>query len=1092
MRATRKIVIGLMTLGAWLAPAATASGAPEPAWKLSMLALPTHLEPGTSGALGNAPGYQLLATNIGAGAATGPITLRATLPAGVTPIFGAETPVSVDSDPSSPDPTCAKTLGQTVVCSSPGPLRSSRNVSVWIPVEVSAGLEPGDVLPEATGSVESPGATAITTSAPAIVDTEPAPFGFLSGPAGLSTLFTEEDGSPSLLAGSHPNQLTIDVGFPIEQPGGKGLTTGAGHPRDIVTDLPPGVLINPNATAARCTEAQLQSGEGTECPDASQIGLVTVTTEAIGPRPATSALYNMVPPPGAAAMVAFNVASAGVYVHLSGGVRSESDFGLYAKSPDTLARGSTPVLTVRAQLWGDPTDASHDQVRGVCRLEAALKCPVDPSDTPLITMPSACSDTLTSEAHARSWEESEEGIEGLPHHTSAQATDVSGIPTGVSGCSLLDFDPSLTLRPDTDAAETPTGMEVEVKVPQSEGAEPATSNVRDVTVSFPKGMAVNPAAADGLAACFPAQIGLKTSVGETPPHFKETRPQCPDGSKIGTVEVSTPLLDHTVPGAVYVAAPFANPFGTLLGVYVVIDSPQDGIVVKLAGRTEADPETGQLTTSFDEAPQLPFSSFKVNLFGGPRAVLRTPSVCGTHTTRSVLAPWSGNPAVSTADSFQVSLGANGRPCVSSEAEMPHSPGFEAGTLTPLAAAFAPFAGRLTRDDGEQQLRGLNATLPPGLTGKLAGVETCSDAAIAAAAAKSGKEEQSNPSCPADSLIGQLTAGAGAGSSPFYTSGKIYLAGPYKGAPISGVAITPAVAGPFDLGTVVVRAPGRIDPVTTQLRIESDDFPSILEGIPLELRDARLSLNRPEFTLNPTSCDPMAISGNAISLLGAIAPLSQRFQVGGCRGLDYKPKLAIRLFGGTKRGAHPRLRAILTAKLGEANTARASVALPRSVFLDQSHIRTVCTRVQFAADQCPPGSIYGHAKAITPLLDETVEGPVYLRSSSNELPDMVAALKGPPSRPIEIELVGRIDSINGGIRSTFDFVPDQPVSKFILRMKGGSKGLVINSRDICKHVYRATAKFDGQNGKAHDFRPALRNDCKKKKNSKRARHRRARG
>jgi hypothetical protein len=691
-------------------------------------------------------------------------------------------------------------------------------------------------------------------------------------------------------------------------------------------------------------------------------------------------------------------------------------------------------------------------------------------------MPSACSeDPLETDAIARSWEEPT-----VAHEATAQSTDTQGNLVGVNSCSALEFEPSLTLRPDVGTAESPTGVHVELSVPQHEGLEEtATSTLKDTTVRFPAGLAVNPAAADGLSACTPAQIGMKTGVGQAPIHFSADRPNCPSASKIGSVTVRTPVLDHPLPGAVYVAQPYENPFGTLLATYVVVDSPEDGIVAKLAGRTEADPNTGQLTVSFTENPELPVSSFEVDLFGGPRAALRTPSTCGTFTTTSTQVPWSGGEAVQTTDSFKVSGGANGARCVTSEAEMPNSPGFQAGTVAPVAAAFSPFTGRLYREDGTQQLRGLNVTLPPGLTGKLAGVETCSEAAISAAASKTGAEELASPSCPGASQIGEVKVGAGAGPAPYYTTGRIYLAGPYQDGPFSAVVITPAVAGPFDLGTVVVRAASKVNPATAQVSFAGEDFPHILEGIPLELRDARLSLARPQFILNPTSCNEKTISGTATALLGSTVPIAQRFQVGGCKGLDYEPKLAIRLFGKTGRGAHPRLRAILQAKLGEANTARASVALPRSEFLENAHIQTVCTRVQFAAEQCPAGSIYGHARAITPLLDEPLEGPVYLRSSSNKLPNMVAALKGPPSRPIKVELDGRIDSVKGAIRSTFDVVPDQPVSKFILNMKGGKKGLIVNSRNLCERTYRATAKFDGQNGKVHDFNPVMQNDCKKK-------------
>lgn len=1088
MRGIRNIAIATAVLGAWLAPASATQAAPGPAWQLNLLVLPTHLAPGTSGGVGRAPLVEMFATNVGAGDATGPVTLTATMPTGVTPIFDANNPAGKYTETSVPKPTCSKTPGQTVTCTGLSPVQPSRNISVLIPVEVSGTLSAGEVLTDVTASVESPGATPITASAPTVIDTQPPPFGFLGGPSGLGALFTEEEGSPALAAGSHPNQLTFDLGFPVEQPTGNTLTTNAGHPRDIVTDLPAGVVINPRATAVRCTELEFLSGSGAEdsgCPAESQIGMATVVTDIAGPQPTISPLFNLVPPPGAAAQVGFNAANVGVFVHVSGGVRSESDYGLYAESKDTLARGATPIEHAQVQIWGEPTSSSHDQIRDACREESAkfFPCSVDSVDAPMITMPSACSERLTVKARARSWEEAEEGIEEIGHETSADATTVDGIPTEVTECSLLEFEPTLSLQPDTNAAESPAGVEVELQIPQNEGIdETAASTVKDVTVSFPKGMALNPAAADGLAACTPAQIGMTTAVGETPPHFSRARPQCPEASKVGTVEVETPLLDHSLPGAVYVAEPYQNPFGTLLGAYVVIDSPKDGLVAKLAGKTEADPDTGQLTVSFKENPQLPVASFTVNLFGGPRAALRTPATCGTYTTTSVQTPWSGNPPVNTTDSFQVASGPNGKPCVSNEAQMSHNPGFSAGTATPVAANYSPFLGRLTREDGEQQLKSFDATLPTGLTGKLAGVGTCSDAAIAAAASKTGREELASPSCPASSLIGKVDVGAGAGPTPYYTTGKIYIAGPFKGAPLSAVAITPAVAGPFDLGTVAVRVPTYLDPVTAVLSVKNgEEFPHILEGIPLELRDARISLDRSQFTLNPTSCSEKAITGQAISLLGSTAPLFQRFQVGGCRGLDYAPALSIRLFGKTKRGAHPRLRAVLQAKPGEeANTKRASVALPRSEFLENAHIQTVCTRVQFAADQCPAGSIYGDATAITPLLNEPLEGPVYLRSSSNKLPDMVAALKGPPSRPIEVELVGRIDSVNGGIRSTFDLVPDQPVTKFILNMKGGSKGLIINSRDICAHTYKATAKFDGQNGKAHDFKTKLKADCGKGK------------
>jgi hypothetical protein len=1089
---TKKAAIALLALGAWLVPAGSAQAAapePRPAWQLALTPLPTNFSPGSTGDTATGPMFRLVATNIGGKATNGKVTLKAVLPTGLTPLKSAVGDTGpAEGGPISP--TC-KVSALVVTCTVSEPTYPGRWIGAVIPVKVLGSLLPEEKL-SASASVEGGGADPIATTYETEIETSAPPFDFLPGAAGLSTTFTNADATPATLAGSHPDQVTVTIGFPIAQPVPEAAVTSAGHPRTLITELPPGLLGNPTATAVRCTEAELLSGLPGDpgCPAASQVGIVTAMTTISGyPILPPTNLYNMVPPPGVPAELAFNALNYDIFVHLDAEVRSNGDFGVSVRSDDIIARIGSPIMSAQAQVWGDPSAASHDEIRDVCRESHQKLCPVERRNEAFLTMPSACSGPLQTTARARSWEEP-----GIFRERSALSTDVFGDPVGVSGCSALEFEPSLTLRPDTSAAESPAGVRIQLHLPQHDelrdqfgNPQRATANLRDTTVTLPEGMALNPAAAGGLEACTAAQIGLETAVGQAPIHFSSERPNCPAASKVGTVEVRTPLLDHPVPGAFYVAAPYDNPFGTLLGVYVVIDDPADGIVVKLAGRTEADPVTGQLKTSFTEAPQLPFEDFTVQLKSGPRAVLRTPSACGTYATTSAQVPWSGTDPVPTTDSFAVNQGAGGGPCAQSEAQLPNSPGFQAGTETPLAGTYSPFLTRLSRADGSQQLRALNMFLPPGLSGKLAGVKTCSEAAIAAASTKTGRAELAAPSCPASSLLGTVEVGAGAGPTPYYTTGKVYLAPPYKGAPLSGVVITPAVAGPFDLGTVVVRAPAYLDPVTAQLTLRSDPFPRILEGIPLQLRDARVSLDRSQFTLNPTSCAQMAITGEAISLLGNIAPLFQRFQVGGCRALSYEPKLSLRLSGGTKRGAHPKLRAVLTAKPGqEANTAKASVALPRSEFLDNAHIQTVCTRVQFAAEQCPKGSIYGHITAITPLLDEPLSGPVYLRSSSHELPDVVASLHGPPDKPIEVELAGRIDSVRGGIRTTFDLVPDQPVSKAIFSFEGGKKGLLINSRDICARTYRASANFDAQNGKSHDFRPKLKASCGKGKASKRPR------
>lgn len=1074
----KKIAIALLVLGSLLVPASQAQAA-APAWKLTASALPTNFVPGSEGTAFGGPLYYLIATNVGGEAANGPITLTATLPTGVSAVdVGGVSSKSEDS--SFPKPACTVS-GQIVTCTATGSLPPG----YWVGAEFVVNIAPnasGPLIAPAT--VSGGGAPPASATAIGEASSSPAPFGFLPGAA---SLLSNDDGSPAIKAGSRPSQLTIDFGFPVIDPNGSFLTN-TGHPRELRTDLPRGLVVNPHATPVLCTEAELETENNPGCPAASQLGVVTVLTDTLGTIPILAGLYNMVPPPGTPAELGFNGAGVGAFIHIDGGVRSDGDYGLSATTSDIIGLPKNPVLGVQAQLWGDPSAKSHDQIRSTCGDSPDLRsCSVPPKSTPLLSMPSACSQSpLITHLEVDSWEQP-----GVFDQADLESRDLAGNPVGVNSCSLLEFEPKLTLRPEVSTAETPSGPHIDLHVPQQEGKnELATANLKDATVTLPAGMVLNPSAAGGLSACDSAQIGL-LGTNFAPPHrirFSATPAQCPDSSKVGRVEVHTPLLDHPLPGAVYTAKPYDNPFNSLLGIYIAIDDPQSGVVAKLAGKVSADPLSGQLTTTFAEGPELPFEDFVVDLFAGPRAALRTPSDCGDFATRSQFTSWAGPATVPSSDPFAIGQGAKGAACTFSEAQRPHSPSFQAGTQIPLAGTYSPFLGRLQREDGTQQLQGLDLTLPAGLTGKLAGIPSCSDAALAAAASKTGSAELASPSCPAASQVGEVRVGAGAGSAPYYATGKAYIAGPYKGAPLSFAIITPAVAGPFDLGTVVVRAAAYLNPITSIITVKSDPFPRILEGIPLDVRDIQVNMSRPSFTLNPTSCDPKVIRAEAISLLGQIAPLSDRFQVGGCRGLDFAPTLSLRLKGGTKRGAHPGLRAVGTAKPGEANLARASVALPHSEFLDQAHIRTVCTRVQFAASQCPAGSVYGKISATTPLLDEQLSGPVYLRSSSHKLPDLVAVLRGPASRPVEINVIGRIDSINGGIRTTIESVPDAPVSKFTLQMQGGRKGLLINSRNLCTSTNRATVLLEAQNGKVHDFNPALKADCAK--GSKK--HRRARG
>jgi hypothetical protein len=728
-------------------------------------------------------------------------------------------------------------------------------------------------------------------------------------------------------------------------------------------------------------------------------------------------------------------------------VRSESDYGLSA----TLTGVPSEAVLVSASttIWAVPADPSHDTERLTpfeSAIELKTESPPRPSGLapqPFMTNPTSCGVPQQI------------GLEAMSYPLPDQVVTAAAPLPEFTGCGLLAFDPSLSVTPTSTEAAAPTGLDADLKIPQNEAVKGlATSQLRNTVVTLPKGMTIASGAADGLQGCSAQQVGLGT----------QSPAACPDGSKIGSAEFDVPELSRTLHGAVYQRTP--EP-GNLFRIWLVTD--ELGVHVKIGGEVHPDPKTGQVTSIFADTPQVPLSEFRLHFKGGPRAVLANPSSCGTFLTHSEFTPWSS--AVPVVGDSPMTID---RSCATGG----FSPGFRAGTTNPAAGSSSSFALDVTRADGEQNVSRIDVSLPPGLLAKLAGVAVCP-----AAQAETGD-------CGPASQLGTTTVAAGPGSSPLWIPqpGKdptaVYLAGPYKGAPYSLSVKVPAQAGPFDLGTVITRAGIYVDPVTAQVTVKSDPLPQILEGVPVYYRTIHVDVNRPDFMRNPTSCDPMSVNAAITSDTGSVANVSNRFQAGDCAALGFAPKLHFKLMGGTKRNEFPSLRATVEARPGDANIARAGVALPHSEFLAQNHINTVCTRPQFAADECPAGSIYGHARAISPLLDQPLEGPVYLRSSDHLLPDLVVALHG----QVDVDLAGRIDSVNGGIRTTFESVPDTPVTKFVLTMKGGQKGLLVNSRNLCEAPSFVTAKLDGQNGKTADQRPRMNNSCgHKAKKAKRRGH-----
>jgi hypothetical protein len=1084
---TRRVayLTGIACLFALILATAADGATPRPVWKLSLVPGPTNF--GREASTGPTQ-YVLTLTNVGAAASDGsPITITDSLPAGVT--VSPEGPSGRDFNFSPLE--CE--VGPPVTCRDPAVVVTpGYSIGVVIPVEVS-GSAPSLVLDQASAS--GGGASSTTASVTTTVSDNAVPFSFQS----LESTISDEEGAPVGQAGAHPYSTRFRFALGNIYNSDIGDRPGSGDPKNVVTELPAGLIINPAATAVECTESQLESdASGGGCPPASQVGTILTNLgiqTGLEQFVSTAPLYNMVPPPGSAANLGFDASGAGIYVHLLGAIRTGGDYGITSTTTDILQKGAVSIAEVN--LWGNPTDPSHDTQRGSCASEPVVGCPtsVERRNVPLVTLPSDCTGAHPSVGwRVNSWQDPGTFLE-----PASTFTGIEGEPVTITGCNKLAFSPSLEAKGTTDVADAPAGFNVDVHFPQrglDETQGLAEADLKKAVVTLPKGIAVNPASANGLTACSEAQIGYEganpeLNTGEYTPGPAE----CPDASKIGTVEVDSPLLkehdeageptfDHPLKGAVYVARPTENPFGSLLAIYIAVDDPTTGVIIKLAGEVQADPLTGQLTTTV-ESPQQPFDDFHLNFFNGAQAALRTPQVCGRYETTSDLTRWSNPEGADAhpADSFQITQAPGGGACPTSEAALPNAPSFEAGTIAPKAGAYSPFVLHLARADGTQEIGKIETTLPEGLLAKLAGVTECSDASIAQAQSRTkigdGTLERQQPSCPAASEVGIVHVGAGAGPAPYYETGHAYLAGPYKGAPLSLEIVTPAVAGPYDLGAVAVRTALNIDPLTAQVQAVSDPIPHILHGIPLDVRSISIELSRSQFTLNPTSCAKKTITGAAGSVLGATAPLTAPFQVGECKAIAFKPKLKLSLKGSTKHAGHPALKAVLTYPKGGgyANIARAQVNLPHSEFIDQANLNKTCTKPVLLAGNCPASTIYGHAKAWTPLEEAPLEGPVFLVGGFGyKLPALVAELDG----QIRVLLAGKIDSgPNKGIRNTFEAVPDAPVERFELNLKGGPKySLLENSENLCAKPQKAIARFTAQNGLVDNSKVPIQLKCKK--------------
>jgi hypothetical protein len=864
-------------------------------------------------------------------------------------------------------------------------------------------------------------------------------------------------------------------------------------------DLPPGFTENPQSSP-KCSQADFEAigeipgsggtkfGRVPKCaPDTivgrEEVWLVVNTAGTVETAPGSGVflprgfvippeaakgtrvnVYNLEPNPGEPARLGFVIAFSRV-IELHGDVAWESDFHEYFTIH--LPEPSVGVSTLRSRLlaFGQSGDGTH------------------------ITTPTTCFNPNEWLHLYSTWFRGESWGQPNPTFPEGSTPWEAKLPPGVmpTGCEKVPFDPSVDVAAGTDAVDSPAPATVTTKLPfdpAREGGEVrvngkgetegiSQSHVRKAEITLPKGMGLNPAGAQGLQACSDAQFkkGVRTFVNE-----------CPKESNIGTVEVDSPPLAETLTGNVYVGTQNSRDpeSGEEFRILLEAKSEHEDIDARLVGKVKANAKTGQLTAVITDQltnqfagklpeglPQVPFESIRVH-FDGSKAVLTSPPICTAEGT-SRFEPWARPGELKDAKaSVTLSTDPSGGACPKTMAERKFAPGYKAKTDKAKAGSYSPFHVHITRNQGEQELKVVDVTLPKGLTGRLAGVEYCPESVIANAATKSGIAEIAHPSCPDKSFLGTAETVSGTGDNPLKLAGNVYLAGPYKGAPLSLVTTTPAVAGPFDLGVVVVRVALNLNPETAQINAVSDLIPDVFGGVKLDLRSIDLNIYRKRFMLNPTNCKKQATTG-AIKGGGADPTdpaafssyaVNDPFRATKCKKLGFKPKLKVKLFGPTQRAQNPRLKAVLTARKKDANIARTALTMPHSLFLDQGHIGTVCTRPQLASHTCPKASVYGKAWARSPLLKNPLKGKVFLVSSNHELPDLLVDLRG----QVEIYLRGVISSKHGGLKTVFNRTPDVPVTKFVLSMKGGKKSLLVNSQNTCSKAQRAVLNIKGQNGK----------------------------
>jgi hypothetical protein len=1091
------VVVALATLAGKVTPvfAEVTCSSCAPWWEVSATSLPRNLPPGGEGEIA------VLAEDRGDAGMSSAIVLRDKLPVGLT-AQSVTLAFGVLSETVATGKLFGELLCQVVPdevrCALPEGVAATflskpySHIEIHIKVKVATTAKTGE---QNEASISGGGAPNASVTRPITVDGAATPFGVEQ----YELRPENADGSPDTRAGSHPFQLTGTV--TLNQAANEETPPAA--VKDLRFNLPPGLFGNPTPfPQCPLTKFTGDAGEGQNfCPDDTVVGMASVSTTfpvGGGPSTITAPLFALTPSVGEPARFGFDAFK--VLVYLDTSVRTGSDYGVTVTSPNITEIAG--LLSSRVTFWGVPGDPRHDSVRGwncIRPQENSPPCAAlgQATPPPLLTLPTACTGPVHTTVEADSWEEA--GAFRPPVEYTFK--DNLGRPVGMDGCNQLPFSPSIRVTPDGQAASTPTGLTVDEHVPQETSLNPTglgEAAVKGLSVTLPEGIALNPAAADGLQACSLEEIGLQSAGA----------PVCPEASKVATVRIKTPLLPNALEGAAYLATQDANPFGSLVAMYIDAEDPVSGVRAKAAGEVEENPVTGQLTAHFEgdplfandpryasepEAqflPEVPFEDVEVHFFGGDRAPLGTPPLCGSYTTTGTFTPWSGGATTGSSSEFQIVSGPHGSAC---QNPLPFAPSLTAGTTSIQAGGFSPFTMTMSREDGQQNLQAIQLHMPAGLSGVLSGVKLC------------GEAEANAGTCSPESEIGETTVSVGLGGDPFsVTGGKVYITRPYEGAPFGLSIVNPAKAGPFDLGKVVVRARIEVDPHTADLTITSDDsgpyaIPHILDGIPLQIKHVNVTINRPGFTFNPTDCEKLAITATLSSVEGATRALSVPFQVTNCATLKFAPKFEVSTSSKTSRAKGASLRVGLSyprAPFGtQANIAKVKVELPKRLPSRLTTLQKACAAMQFDRNPagCPVASIVGHAKAITPILPVALEGPAYFVSHGGEaFPSLIIALQG---YGVTVDLVGTTFIGKHGITSTtFKTVPDVPVGSFALTLPEGPYSALAANGNLCKGNLVMPTEFVAQNGiTIHRHTPIRVKGCSKtKKRAKRRMHKKRKG